>query len=391
VTVKRFGLLGRFAIASALAIVVLWAVLARVESDRVRARAIDEAAASTELLAQVVLQPTLSSGELQQGVDAETTAELDEAFRTGLQSGLIARTKVWTPEGEIVYSDDHALTGKVFPIADDLAEALEGEVEAEISELDEAENIDEQDFGTLLEVYVPIRFGADEPVEGVFELYVPYDAIAASIADDTRRISLLLLAGLILLWAVLFRIVAGASRRLRRDRAELARRADENRYLALHDQLTDLPNRMLFHDRLEQAVAAADREGTSVGVLILDLDRFKEVNDTLGHDGGDQILTEVGPRVRGVLRNVDTVARMGGDEFGILLGGVKRIEEVEPVARKIAQALDLPFRVDDIEVALGGSIGVALYPTHGSDPDILMRRAEIAMYVAKAARAKVET
>ncbi len=342
-TVKRFGLLGRFAIASALAIVVLWAVLARVESDRVRARAIAEAAASTELLAQVALQPTLSSGELRQGIDAETALELDEAFRTGLRSGLIARTKIWTPEGEIVYSDDHALTGQVFPIADDLAEALDGEVEAEISELDEAENVDEQDFGTLLEVYVPIRFGSDEPVEGVFELYVPYEPIAASIADDTRRISLLLLAGLILLWAVLFRIVAGASRRLRRDRAELARRADENRYLALHDQLTDLPNRMLFHDRLEQAVAAADREGTSVGVLILDLDRFKEVNDTLGHDGGDQILTEVGPRVRGVLRNVDTVARMGGDEFGILLGGVKRIEEVEPVARKIAQALDLPL------------------------------------------------
>ena len=109
---------------------------------------------------------------------------------------------------------------------------------------------------------------------------------------------------------------------MRRDREELARRADENRRLAMYDHLTGLPNRLLFQDRATQAIAAAGRDGTGVGVMILDLHRFKEVNDTLGHDRGDELLQQVGSRLQGALRAADTVARLGGDEFGILITGL---------------------------------------------------------------------
>ena len=258
-----------------------------------------------------------------------------------------------------------------------------------MSHLDKAENVDERQFGELLEVYVPVRFGTEH--EGAFEIYVPWAPIARQITSNTRRLLLVLAGGLLLLWAVLFRIVMGASRRIRRDRNELARRAEENHRLAMFDHLTGLPNRLLFFDRVTQAISAAGREGSGVGVLLLDLHRFKEVNDTLGHERGDELLRQVGPRLQGVLRASDSVARLGGDEFGIALAGLNTLSEGEDVARKLTDALDTPFVLDGIDIALGGSIGIARYPDHGDDPDQLLRRAEVAMYVAKTARAPYES
>ena len=159
----------------------------------------------------------------------------------------------------------------------------------------------------------------------------------------------------------------------------------------MFDHLTELPNRLLFFDRVSQAIVAAGRDGTGVGVLLLDLHRFKEVNDTLGHERGDELLRQVGPRLHGALRASDTVARLGGDEFGIALAGLNTPTEGEDVARKLTDALDTPFVLDGIDIALGGSIGIATYPDHGDDPDQLLRRAEVAMYVAKAAREPFES
>jgi diguanylate cyclase (GGDEF)-like protein len=233
-----------------------------------------------------------------------------------------------------------------------------------------------------------VQFGTEHV--GAFEIYVPWTPIASQIQANTRRLLLVLVGGLVLLWAVLFRIVVGASRRIRRDRDELARRADENQRLAMFDHLTGLPNRLLFFDRVSQTIAASAREGTGVAVLLLDLHHFKDVNDTLGHERGDELLRQVGPRLEGVLRASDTVARLGGDEFGIALAGLATPAEAEDVARKLTDALEAPFQLDGIDIALGGSIGIAAYPDHGDQPDQLLRRAEVAMYVAKAARAPFE-
>ncbi len=157
------------------------------------------------------------------------------------------------------------------------------------------------------------------------------------------------------------------------------------RHQALHDALTGLPNRTLLQDRLEQALTARGRDRRPLGLLLLDLDRFKEINDTFGHHYGDLLLRQVGPRIEGVLRASDTVARLGGDEFAVLL---PRNDEAGAVrtARKIGEALDTPFLVEDQSLQLGGSVGIALCPDHGTDARALLRHADVAMYVAKRER-----
>ncbi|HXC76050.1 MAG TPA: EAL domain-containing protein [Candidatus Acidoferrum sp.] len=168
-----------------------------------------------------------------------------------------------------------------------------------------------------------------------------------------------------------------------RDISERKAHTDALEYQALHDALTGLPNRSLFGDRLRQALLSARRNQNMFGVLLLDLDRFKDINDALGHDRGDTLLQEVTARLRGVLRATDTIARLGGDEFAVLTTDAKHPDDVVATARKILAALEGPFAIADQMVETGASIGIALYPVHGDDPTTLLRRADVAMYVAK--------
>jgi len=151
---------------------------------------------------------------------------------------------------------------------------------------------------------------------------------------------------------------------------------------ALHDALTDLPNRVLLHDRLQQAIRAADRNTTSVALLVMDLDRFKEVNDTFGHHTGDQLLEQLGQRLGSVLRASDTIARLGGDEFAVLLP-TAALDEAQQIADRLLQVLEQPFTLGGLQLEIDASIGIALSPDHGHDADTLLRRADVAMYVAK--------
>jgi diguanylate cyclase (GGDEF)-like protein/PAS domain S-box-containing protein len=169
-------------------------------------------------------------------------------------------------------------------------------------------------------------------------------------------------------------------------------RASEERfhYQALHDPLTDLPNRVLLHDRLAQALALAGRTAEPVSLLVLDLDRFKEVNDTLGHHAGDRLLQEVAGRLRGALRVSDTVARLGGDEFAAVLFGANA-EAARIAAGKLLAALESPLVLEGLEISLAASIGIASAPAHGTDADTLLRRADIAMYAAKRSRSGAAT
>jgi diguanylate cyclase (GGDEF)-like protein/PAS domain S-box-containing protein len=152
---------------------------------------------------------------------------------------------------------------------------------------------------------------------------------------------------------------------------------------ALHDSLTDLPNRLLFRDRIEQALRELRRSGTGLAVMLLDLDRFKEVNDTLGHHFGDLMLEEIGRRLPRALREGDTVARLGGDEFGVLALDIRDSESAAAVAEKIRRALAEPVVLAGVAVEVDVSIGIALSPGHGDDVETLLRQADVSMYVSK--------
>lgn len=153
--------------------------------------------------------------------------------------------------------------------------------------------------------------------------------------------------------------------------------------LAFYDPLTGLPNRALFTDRFSQALARSKRESARAALLYLDLDHFKDVNDTLGHQAGDDLLKEAARRLSNQVRGTDTVCRLGGDEFTVILENIKRSADAEAVARKIIEALQFPFRVAGNEVYVGASVGIALYPFDGVDFDDLVKHADAAMYEAK--------
>src|SRR6185369_10918478 len=167
------------------------------------------------------------------------------------------------------------------------------------------------------------------------------------------------------------------------DITELRRKDDHIRHLAFHDPLTGLPNRALLLDRLEHSLAFALREQENLGIMFIDLDRFKDINDSLGHDIGDGVLQEVTSRLLQSLRQSDTVARIGGDEFVVLLEHVEESGTYAILAKKIIASLAVPMSVGGHTIQIGASIGIACCPDDGNDATSLMKQADAAMYSAK--------
>ena len=167
------------------------------------------------------------------------------------------------------------------------------------------------------------------------------------------------------------------------DISEFKHAQERIEYLAHHDPLTDLCNRTLLPDRFQQAKAYAHRQGAMVGLIYLDLDHFKNVNDSLGHPIGDKLLVEVAHRLRESVREIDTVSRIGGDEFVILVNEIRSYENIAEISRKILEKLSIPFNVDNIQLNVTCSIGACLYPNDGEDFDTLMKKADTVLYQAK--------
>ncbi len=167
------------------------------------------------------------------------------------------------------------------------------------------------------------------------------------------------------------------------DITEAKHQEEEARFLAYHDTLTGLPNRRLLDDRLRQTLFVAQRRDARVAVMMLDLDRFKQVNDSLGHRAGDAVLREAAQRLSGSVRKADTLARHGGDEFVLVLPDLQLESDCRVVAEKILRSLEAPFRVEGHEFSIGASIGVSLYPADAGEGEALLRNADVAMYRAK--------
>jgi diguanylate cyclase (GGDEF)-like protein/PAS domain S-box-containing protein len=164
---------------------------------------------------------------------------------------------------------------------------------------------------------------------------------------------------------------------------ELRELAAKREHEAMHDPLTGLANRRLLSERLDQALAVAEARGRELTVMLIDLNRFKELNDTLGHAAGDQLLREIRPRLMAASSGAELVARIGGDEFAVILSPGRGAADAERIAERLRTALEEPFKVQDLTLRVGASVGIAVYPEHANDADTLLQRADVAMYSAK--------
>ncbi|MHB1173556.1 MAG: putative bifunctional diguanylate cyclase/phosphodiesterase [Sulfuriferula sp.] len=226
---------------------------------------------------------------------------------------------------------------------------------------------------------VPLQQQLSFRIDELVELQKQEAALAAQKMADTyanTRLLLLLFGGGAALLGLLIAVVV-----IR----HTSRQAAQLQHQAMYDSLTKLPNRVLFADRLQQAILIGRREKQPFALIAMDLDRFKEINDTLGHHAGDQVLQHVAACIRNCLRESDTVARMGGDEFAILLAPVSDLDGALATARKILKALEKPAYIAGQQIEIGASFGIALFPEHGEDAEGLMREADTAMYLAKQA------
>ncbi len=361
-TIARIGLLGRFTLLSLAATVLLGLALGDLVSHEIKARALRSAAQSAHLVASFGLQVQLSYTDLDKGTSPETIQSLDYLFLSGYQSGTLAQVEVINAQRRVIYSNNHALIGKTAPPAPGLTAALKGQTTADVV-----------GHGHI-ESFVPLRFSSIGLPDGAFEVFTGYAPVAAAIAHDTHRLYAALAVGLVLLYVLLFRIVARASSQLRRQ-------ANENHDHARRDALTALPNRRAFFEHAGDALPGQP-SGDPCAVMVVDLDRFKEVNDTLGHHSGDLLLQAVALRIRDAVRDCDVVSRLGGDEFAVLLRGASE-DVAREVAQRIGAALGQRFTVEGATMDIEASIGIALYPHHGADVNVLLQRADLAMYRAK--------
>ena len=370
---KTPSLLTKFGIVSALAIIALGLTLSQILEGFVRDRAVLTAKQSIEAAARVGVQPHITERDLRRGFSQRGYSELQKLLGGEvLLDGTVAEYTIWNGDLETVYSADVAKVGESATEADHLEAALGGESGAAKRTMEVEGQENEQ-----LHVFVPLRFRSDEPPRGVLEIALPYQPIARAITDDARQLQGILLGGLLLLYLALFHLVRDASKRLRHQ-------AKTNEYQAFHDMLTGLANRALFKDRVQQAIREGEREDRVLAVMLMDLDRFKEINDTLGHHKGDQVLQQVAERLNEVLRDTDTVARLGGDEFAVLLPHIPDPAAALHVAEKIQDNLKRPMAIEGMALEVRASIGISFFPGHGEDVDLLLQRADVAMYLAKA-------
>ena len=313
--------------------------------------------AKTEFIAASILRHNLSPKDLEQPASARRQRALDRLFAHQVLLAGDRRATVYGEGGRIVYSTDHALIGRT---------------DAQLP----------APSPNLLTVTAPLRLSSGGPV-GSFALSVAAGPITSSADSEALRSTGLLVLILIVLYLSFVPVLYIATNRIRRRLRDMKHRVGQMEHQAFHDPLTGLPNRALFRDRVEQAIRQAKRVGGSVAVMVMDLDRFKEVNDTFGHQSGDLLLKEVAAHLIAPLRESDTVARLGGDEFAILAPAVAGPTGALAIADRAISDLAHPHSVSGVEVDVGASIGVALYPHHGDTVEALLRCADIALYVSK--------
>ena len=300
----------------------------------------------------------------------------------GLQ---VAKIKIYNRDGLTVFSTDEKQIGEDKGGNQGFRDAMAGTVTSSITyreKFDAFEGVIAK--RNLIASYVPARTGPDAAPEGVFEVYSDVTELLERQSRAQWQVAGIVLGLLATLYLFLFFVVRKADRIIAGQERERAVKEGEIRHQAYHDALTGLPNRAYFSERLGESLSLAARHGHTSALMFIDLDRFKIVNDSLGHAAGDTLLKAVAARIRTCLREGDVLFRMGGDEFTIILPEIAAPDDASVVARRILQSMGSPVSVHEHELVVGATIGIAVYPGDGDDAEALLKNADAAMYSAKA-------
>ncbi|WP_372594925.1 putative bifunctional diguanylate cyclase/phosphodiesterase [Actinotalea sp.] len=384
---RRPSLLARFGVVALVVMAGLGLALGLQLRSVISDRALDNAERSSLVYLHLVRETFLAPGVAWDpssgpGVANPAQQSLSEEILGDPEiSSEVLSATAWLADGTVAFSTERASIGTVETLPASAVEALAGRPVSVIAGPERVRSDGyvpaEHPGASVLVVDAPFSTTGDDSPELVIEIVTEYTDTAAAVRTDTAVVFGWLGAGLLVLYVALFRLVATASRRLRVQ-------SETNRELAEHDALTGLANRTLLEHRARLALDEARRGGHPLALLLLDLDRFKEINDTLGHHHGDLLLRLVGPRLRSVLGEGDVVARLGGDEFVVLLHQVADVDAARLVGERLLAALDSPFPVDGLDLDVGASLGIAVSPEHGVDVATLLQHADVAMYAAKA-------
>jgi diguanylate cyclase (GGDEF)-like protein len=366
----RFAIYTALGLSFAAAMIVLF----------VRSYTMEQAEGSVRRHSRVVARATLAEElrvrDFAQPVDARRQAELDKIFRSRVLIDGVVEALLVRRDGIVTYALDRRLIGRRAQHADEIRRSFgSSNLTSHVAKNRRADGSEQK----VMDVFVPVRFERVGPA-GVFVLSHDWEPIVRSVRKAYLPIAGVLELVLIALYASFFPALRRITQRLRRQ-------LDETERQALHDSLTGLPNRLLFSDRVEQALLAARRSGEGIAVMLIDLDRFKEVNDTLGHEVGDLLLRELGERLSAEMRESDTFARLGGDEFAVLSDTADE-QALVSIVERVLTAIERPFSLVGLELDVGASIGIAVYPRDAADVATLVRRADIAMYCAKQAKSR---
>lgn len=362
------GIFALYVLASLLPISVIGAVLiagyqsAGVELGR------DHGRAQAAVIEQMAIAPALRGADLSAGLTVDERERLRSATDLAIFDGSVSHLRLRSFNGTVEFSDDGSALGAV-PVSDPAFQtAAAGGTDVRILS---------QESPATIRVLQPVIAAANGRATGVLEVYLPYDAIAVKAQAGTRDAITRLAVSLIGLFAVLAFISWWTTRALRRSAAE-------HKHLSLHDSLTGLPNRESFLRTAQAALTRAHgRRGEWGSMVLVDLDHFKEVNDTLGHHAGDELLRIVARRLSESLRTDDTVARLGGDEFGLVLPHVGGREETVELLTRVRHELAEIVVLDGVPLSVGASFGVCFYPDGAETLEQLLRHADAAMYQGK--------
>jgi diguanylate cyclase (GGDEF)-like protein len=364
----------RFAVCTCAALALAAAAILMVVRHLVTVQAERAATKQARVIASSALRGSLRTSDFAGPVGPSRVATLDKLFTARVLNEGVLLAELYDAEGRVTYSTDHRLVGTdARGELEHTKEALGGTVRGDatiVSVADEGVR-----HRRALRTYAPVAVDGGVGVVALFQDYAPIASAASATLVPTAGV---FEAVLVLLFVALLPLMRRVTTRLHRQMEELEHRA-------LHDELTELPNRNLFHDRVEQSILRSAREGASCSVMFLDVDHFKEINDTLGHEAGDGLLQALAERLRGEMRASETLARLGGDEFAVLCEGGPT--ETCLFAERLHGALHGTVTVRDFPLEVTMSVGVATYPEHGEDVDTVLRHADVAMYQAKAAHA----